>query len=175
MLMKIAALLTRISIRPNDFTASAAIRFVSSSLETSILSASARPPCEQISSATVSPSRISAMTTAAPSAASLRQYAAPIWRAPPVTIATRPSSLTPPLLGVMEYWSVGVMGLNPNTPLLHHSNSPIFSFQTLQVRLEVQRMPPWLHSQGLRDHPRGVVSRRAGDITAGMARRTAHK
>src|SRR5688572_30672611 len=172
MLIKIAALFTRISIRPKAFTVSKAIRPVSASSETSILIASARPPPALISLATGSPSRISAMTTAAPSSANLRAYAAPMWRAPPVTIATRPLNLTGPSrsIGVIEWWSDDSGTQYSSTLVLHYSD---YSSESFQVLAHVDRLPPSFQSERLGDHPRGIVSRRAGNVAARMARRAA--
>src|SRR6266508_103583 len=74
----------------------------------------------------------------------------------------------------MEYWSIGVVGVGPNTPSLHYSKI-LRSSQPFQVRSEVDRIPPRLYSQRLGNHPRRVISRCAGDIAARMTRTTAEK
>jgi hypothetical protein len=89
----VAALFTRMSIRPNSFlTASTILRISSTSLmwaET----ARARRPLARISSATISRSGSLRLTTAtsAPASARARAMALPIPRLPPVTRATFPS------------------------------------------------------------------------------------
>src|SRR5262249_48523573 len=169
MLRKIAALLTRTSIRPNARSVSAAIRAASSSRETSTFKAIALPPVAAISLTTLSPSRTSVMTTAAPSLASLRQYAAPMCRAPPVTIATLPPSLigASGYSGVMERGGIGIL-THHFTPILHHSNS---SLEPFQMFFEVERLPPRFDTERFGNDARGVVTWSAGDVTARMARR----
>src|SRR5688500_5214560 len=74
--------------------------------------------------------------------------------------------------GVLEYWSIGFRTHHSTTPSLHYSN---YSSESFQVRLQVHRIPPRLDSQRFRDHAGGVVSRRAGNVSAGMARGAAQK
>src|ERR1041384_6798759 len=111
---------------------------------------------------------MSAITTAAPSAASLRQCAAPIWRAPPVTMATFPASLTttPWSDGVLDYWSVGVVTHHCATLVLEYSNA---SRQSPQMLAKIHWFPPGFDTEGFRDHLRRIVARRAGDVSARMA------
>src|SRR5262245_14628948 len=89
---KTAALLTRILIWLNAFTAWPTIRTMLASSATSVSTNSARPPREMIPSATARPfsTLTSAMTTAAPARPKTSQVALPIPSAPPVTMATFP-------------------------------------------------------------------------------------
>src|SRR5580765_6959569 len=98
-----------------------------------------------------------------------------MWRAPPVTMATRPPNLTTTSRsdGVLEYWSIGFRTHHSTTPALHYSKSS--SFEPLEMFAEVHWPPPGFHAQRFRDHLRGVVARRAGDIAARMTRRAAHE
>src|ERR1041384_3225352 len=43
---------------------------------------------------------------------------------------------------VLEYWSVGVMGSVPNTPLLHHSNTPFLFSSLPRMKLPVHFFKP---------------------------------
>src|SRR4030095_10459295 len=92
--------------------------------------------------------------------------------APPVTMATLPPNLirTPHAIGVMEYWNIGVWTHHSTTPILQHSN---FSFQSLQMFLEIQRLPPGLDAQRLGDDTRRIVPRRTGNIPARKTGRAA--
>src|ERR1044071_544772 len=44
--------------------------------------------------------------------------------------------------GVLEYWSVEVMGSVPNTPLLHHSNTPFLFSSLPRMKLPVHFFEP---------------------------------
>ena len=93
-----AALLTKMSIRPNRSAAAAAMRATAGASVTSAMNASARPPPSSISRATALASvslERALITTAAPAAASSWAIARPMLRAAPVTMATRPSSSFP--------------------------------------------------------------------------------
>src|SRR6516165_4653851 len=90
-----AALLTRISMRPNCSDAAAAIFSTAAGSITSATCAMALPPARSISLATCSASLRLARaltTTAAPPSASESAIARPILRPAPVTIATRPDN-----------------------------------------------------------------------------------
>ena len=93
MLAKIAALLTRMSTAPNSDRARSAIASTEARSETSVLMKMACPPLLLMLETVFSPSSTSAMTTWAPAAANAALKAAPIPRAPPVTIATLPDNL----------------------------------------------------------------------------------
>src|SRR5882762_6136363 len=90
---KIAALLTRMSIRPNASTARAAIASTLARSATSVRTAIASKPWRFKSAATSAAAlaSISATTTFAPSLASPSAYALPMPCPPPVTIATFPA------------------------------------------------------------------------------------
>src|SRR5438067_8064110 len=90
-----AALLTRISMRPNWLSAASAIACTALASATSPIWTSALPPAASISRTTASASvcLLRALTrTDAPSAASVSAIARPILRPAPVTIATLPVS-----------------------------------------------------------------------------------
>jgi hypothetical protein len=91
---KIAALLIRISMRPNSLSTAFAIAATESGSAMSVVIARELPPVAAISAATASPrSRLrSAMTAMAPCAANALAKARPMPWPAPVMIATRPSS-----------------------------------------------------------------------------------
>src|SRR5258706_11815051 len=93
-LLKIAALLTRMSMRPRSLAASAAMRATSASFATSTFTPSVFAPLARAISAAASPAPwMSAIAIAAPSAARRIAIALPMPAPPPVTIATLPWSL----------------------------------------------------------------------------------
>ena len=86
---------TRISSRPHSPTVASTMFRMSSCFEMSVWTARALPPASVIRSTFVpaASSLKSAMSTLAPSSASLRAVAPPMPSAPPVTMATWPSNL----------------------------------------------------------------------------------
>src|SRR5215469_13440964 len=94
---KIAALLTRMSMRPAAATTCSTMASIEARRVTSRVTAIASRPSASAVSAASGP-RISAMTTRAPSPAKRSAMAAPIPRAPPVTMATLLSSFMPAFL-----------------------------------------------------------------------------
>src|SRR6266571_899645 len=93
MVAKIAALFTRMSIRPNASTARAAIASTLARSATSVRTAIASKPCRLRSTAAPSAAMasISAITIFAPSLANPSAYALPMPCPPPVMIATFPA------------------------------------------------------------------------------------
>src|SRR3989441_10102518 len=89
MVAKIAALFTRMSMRPKRASADSAIAFVLASSATSARTLCPRAPSSEATVAAAA-SSTSATTTLAPAAARAREYAFPMPWPPPVTMATRP-------------------------------------------------------------------------------------
>ena len=96
--LKIAALLTRMSTLPKRSTAALTALCQLDSSVTSRVTNRASPPDSPISETTFMPSSSSRspITTFAPSRANMRASAAPMPREPPLIIATLPSSLIAP-------------------------------------------------------------------------------
>src|SRR5258705_3605191 len=107
-----AALLTRMSSRPNCFTVASTISATASGSVTSAKWKAAVPPLDLIIATVLlaSPCEVFAFTiTVAPPAASEREIARPMFLAPPVTSATFPESSLP---GVIPTSFIGPLSTN---------------------------------------------------------------